>query len=163
MQSSEIYQFHVWLRGISPLIWRRLLLRADQSIADLHYALQLAFGWSDCHLNRFRIHGKHASKADEQLFVEIPLARGRRHLEGRYRQPGASDRFFVVRIMLPNEFLQDSRFAHASHAKQQQAWHSISSWIKHEFSQAGESGFRAGVINPALVLNPTNSFLISQR
>ena len=21
-------------------------------------ALQLAFGWSDCHLNRFRIHGK---------------------------------------------------------------------------------------------------------
>jgi Plasmid pRiA4b ORF-3-like protein len=58
MQTSEIYQFHVWLRGISPLIWRRLLLRADQSIADLHYALQLAFSWSDCHLNRFRIHGK---------------------------------------------------------------------------------------------------------
>ena len=58
MQTSEIYQFHVWLRGISPLIWRRLLLRADQSIADLHYALQLAFSWSDCHLNRFRIHGQ---------------------------------------------------------------------------------------------------------
>ena len=58
MQTSEIYQFHVWLRGISPLIWRRLLLRSDQSVADLHYALQLAFGWSDYHLNRFRIHGK---------------------------------------------------------------------------------------------------------
>jgi hypothetical protein len=58
METSEIYQFHVWLRGISPLIWRRLLIRSDQSVADLHYALQLAFGWSDCHLNRFRIHGK---------------------------------------------------------------------------------------------------------
>jgi Plasmid pRiA4b ORF-3-like protein len=58
MHIPEIYQFHVWLRGISPLIWRRLLLRSDQSIADLHYALQLAFDWSDSHLNRFRIHGK---------------------------------------------------------------------------------------------------------
>jgi len=58
MQILEICQFHVWLRGISPLIWRRLLLRSDQSISDLHYALQLAFGWSDYHLNRFRIHGK---------------------------------------------------------------------------------------------------------
>jgi hypothetical protein len=58
MQVSEIYQFHAWLRGISPLIWRRLLIRSDQSVADLHYALQLAFGWSDFHLHRFRIHGK---------------------------------------------------------------------------------------------------------
>jgi hypothetical protein len=58
MQISEIYQFHVQLRGISPLIWRRLLVRSDQSVADLHYALQLAFGWSDFHLHRFRIHGK---------------------------------------------------------------------------------------------------------
>ena len=58
MQIPEIYQFHVWLRGISPLIWRRLLLRSDQTVADLHYALQLACGWSDFHLNRFRIHGK---------------------------------------------------------------------------------------------------------
>ena len=31
-----VYQFKVVLRGISPLIWRRLLLRSDQSIADLH-------------------------------------------------------------------------------------------------------------------------------
>jgi hypothetical protein len=58
MQISETYQFHAWLRGINPLIWRRLLLRCDQTIADFHYALQLAFGWSDSHLNRFRIHGK---------------------------------------------------------------------------------------------------------
>jgi hypothetical protein len=56
MQSFEIYQLHAWLRGISPLIWRRLLFRSDQTIADLHYALQLAFGWSDSHLHTFRIH-----------------------------------------------------------------------------------------------------------
>jgi hypothetical protein len=54
----EVYQFRVYLREISPAIWRRLLLRSDQTIADLHYTLQIALGWSDFHLNRFVIHGK---------------------------------------------------------------------------------------------------------
>lgn len=54
----EIYQLHVWIRLISPMIWRRLLVRSDSSIADLHYTLQIAFGWSDEHLNQFRIHGQ---------------------------------------------------------------------------------------------------------
>lgn len=53
-----VYQMHGWLCEISPLIWRRLFVRADSSIADLHYALQIAMGWSDAHLNRFLIHGK---------------------------------------------------------------------------------------------------------
>jgi hypothetical protein len=54
----EVYQFRVYLREISPAIWRRLLLRSDQTIADLHYTLQIAMGWNDLHLNRFVIHGK---------------------------------------------------------------------------------------------------------
>ena len=37
------------------MVWRRLLLRSDQSIADLHFAIQFAMGWSDQHLNCFRI------------------------------------------------------------------------------------------------------------
>jgi hypothetical protein len=54
----EVYQFRVYLREISPAIWRRLLLRSDQTIADLHYTLQITMGWSAFHLNRFVIHGK---------------------------------------------------------------------------------------------------------
>ena len=54
----EIYRLHVWIRQISPMIWRRLLLRGDSTIADLHYTLQIAFGWSDEHLHQFRIHGQ---------------------------------------------------------------------------------------------------------
>jgi hypothetical protein len=54
----EVYQFRVYLREISPAIWRRILLRSDQTIADLHHTLQIAMGWSDLHLNRFVIHGK---------------------------------------------------------------------------------------------------------
>jgi hypothetical protein len=40
------------------MIWRRLLVGSDSSIADLHHTLQIAFGWSDSHLHRFHIHGR---------------------------------------------------------------------------------------------------------
>ena len=46
------------LRGISPLIWRRLLVRGDTSVARLHQILQVAFGWQDMHLHRFEILGR---------------------------------------------------------------------------------------------------------
>jgi hypothetical protein len=48
----------VVLRGVSPLIWRRILVRSDTSIAERHATLQLALGWSDEHLNRFVAHGR---------------------------------------------------------------------------------------------------------
>jgi hypothetical protein len=53
-----VYQLRLVLRGISPLIWRRLLVRNDSTVADLHSTLQTALSWSDEHLNRFVIHGR---------------------------------------------------------------------------------------------------------
>jgi hypothetical protein len=58
LASTRVYELRAVLRGISPLIWRRLRLRADSTIADLHKVLQLSFGWSDEHLHRFFIHGR---------------------------------------------------------------------------------------------------------
>lgn len=52
-----IYQLKVVLLGISPMIWRRLLVSSDSTIADLHYTLQIAMGWEDIHLHHFIIHG----------------------------------------------------------------------------------------------------------
>jgi len=54
----EVYQLRIRLTAISPLIWRRFLVRNDTSIADLHSIIQRAFGWIDSHLHRFLIHGK---------------------------------------------------------------------------------------------------------
>jgi len=56
--AEEIYQFRVWLRAISPTIWRRFLVRSDSTIAELHYILQLIMGWTDTHLHTFFIHGR---------------------------------------------------------------------------------------------------------
>ena len=53
-----VYQLKIVLRDVSPMVWRRLHLRSDQSIADLHYAIQIAMNWNDQHLHCFRIYGK---------------------------------------------------------------------------------------------------------
>ena len=34
--TPEVYQVHAWIRQISPMIWRRLLVRIDSTLADLH-------------------------------------------------------------------------------------------------------------------------------
>jgi Plasmid pRiA4b ORF-3-like protein len=52
-----VYQLRAVVHGISPLIWRRLLVPAAASIAELHTILQTAFGWAGEHLHRFVIHG----------------------------------------------------------------------------------------------------------
>ncbi|RUS92294.1 hypothetical protein DSM106972_099540 [Dulcicalothrix desertica PCC 7102] len=58
--SSEpiVYQLKILLLGISPAIWRRVLVTSNSTIEDLHYTIQLAMGWSDMHLHNFRIHGR---------------------------------------------------------------------------------------------------------
>ena len=55
---TTVYQLKVVLKGISPMMWRRLLVSGQSSIEDLHYILQIAMGWSDEHLHQFVIHGK---------------------------------------------------------------------------------------------------------
>jgi Plasmid pRiA4b ORF-3-like protein len=54
----RVYQSRVVPQGISPPIWRRLLIPSDMSLAALHATLQMVFAWSDVHVHHFRIHGK---------------------------------------------------------------------------------------------------------
>jgi hypothetical protein len=54
----EVYQLRVYLRKVSPMIWRRVLVRSDSTIADLHYTLQIVMNWDDYHLHHFLIRNK---------------------------------------------------------------------------------------------------------
>ena len=58
VSSTAIYQLRVVLCGVSPLVWRRLLVLNETSLAELHGILQTAFDWSGEHLHRFLIHGR---------------------------------------------------------------------------------------------------------
>ncbi len=72
--SLQIYQLKVVLRDCSPMIWRRLLVTSDTSIAQLHTIIQIIMGWQDLHLHRFRIYAKEYGIAREggMLFDDDP-------------------------------------------------------------------------------------------
>jgi Plasmid pRiA4b ORF-3-like protein len=71
----EVYLLYIWLRRINPLIWRRVLVRADSTLADLHYIIQIAFSWTDFHLHRFRFRKKDFAVPRIAGFVETHDAR----------------------------------------------------------------------------------------
>jgi len=54
----EVYQLRVYVRSVSPMVWRRLLVRSDSTIADLHHTLQAVMEWHDAYLHHFLIRGK---------------------------------------------------------------------------------------------------------
>jgi len=41
---SEIVQIKVWLLGISPMVWRRLLVPSTCTLHELHGVIQVAMG-----------------------------------------------------------------------------------------------------------------------
>ncbi len=40
------------------MIWRRLRVRGNTSMADLHHIIQIAMCWDDGHLHSFHIYGE---------------------------------------------------------------------------------------------------------
>jgi hypothetical protein len=54
--SLSLYQLRIVLHGISPLVWRRLRVPADSTLADLHGAIQTSFGWPGESRHRFVVH-----------------------------------------------------------------------------------------------------------
>lgn len=56
--AKRIYQLKIHLLGVSPMVWRRVLVHEDSSIAELHGVLQITMGWENQHLHCFRIFGK---------------------------------------------------------------------------------------------------------
>lgn len=48
----KTYVLHVNLPGTGR-VWRKIEIRADQTLEDLHFAIQEAYQWDADHLTRF--------------------------------------------------------------------------------------------------------------
>jgi len=46
-------QIKVWLLGISPMVWRRVLVPSTCTMHELHGVIQVAMGWEGIHLYQF--------------------------------------------------------------------------------------------------------------
>ncbi len=78
----NIDQLRIALRSISPLIWRRLLVRSETTLAQFHTVLQVVLAWSDEHLHSFHIHGRaygsSGASTRSVLLCAVDLHRGER-------------------------------------------------------------------------------------
>jgi len=50
-----LYQLKITLRGCRPSVWRRVVVRADVTLARLHRVIQIAMGWLGGPLYHFRV------------------------------------------------------------------------------------------------------------
>ena len=64
---APIYQIKIGLRGAKPPIWRRLLVPANVSLAELHDIIQAAFAWDDSHMHVFETPYGEFGMADREL------------------------------------------------------------------------------------------------
>ncbi len=76
---TTLYRFQVKLDW-QKSVWRRIELRGDQTLDDLHNAIQEAFGWDNDHLYAFFLSGE---AWDDATTYESPMGDGR-HAD-RYR------------------------------------------------------------------------------
>ena len=54
---QPIYQLKITLKDIRPPIWRRVQIRSDATLAQLHWVIQFSMGWTNSHLHSFNIGG----------------------------------------------------------------------------------------------------------
>ena len=52
---DAIVQIKVWLLGVSPMVWRRVLVPINLTLRELHGVIQVAMGWEGLHLYQFRL------------------------------------------------------------------------------------------------------------
>ena len=52
---DAILQVKVWLTGISPMVWRRVLVPTNFTLRELHGVIQVVMGWEGIHLYDFHL------------------------------------------------------------------------------------------------------------
>jgi hypothetical protein len=73
--AGGIVQIKVWLHGISPMVWRRLLVLSTCSLRGLHGVLPVAMGWEGIHLYQFCLRARRLGSSELSAFSpDVTLA-----------------------------------------------------------------------------------------
>ena len=81
---AEIVQIKFWLLGISPMVWRRVLVPSATTLRELHGVIQVAMGWHGIHLYQFRLRSARygswelSASSPEVTLASLQLRRGAR-------------------------------------------------------------------------------------
>jgi hypothetical protein len=73
--ADAILQIKVWLTGISPMVWRRVLVPSRFTLRELHGVIQVAMGWEGIHLYDFQLRvGRYGSWEVAASSPDVTLA-----------------------------------------------------------------------------------------
>ena len=61
----SVLQLRISVRGLSPPVWRRVLVPEHLTLAQLRNVIQVVMGWTDEHLHQFTIRGKRYGEAHD--------------------------------------------------------------------------------------------------
>jgi hypothetical protein len=67
------YQLKVTLEDTRPPVWRRLLMPAGATLADLHDAIQACMGWQDYHLHQFIVGDEYYGLPDPEYEGSVDM------------------------------------------------------------------------------------------
>jgi pRiA4b ORF-3-like protein len=77
-----IYQLKVTLLGTNPPVWRRLVVPANMTLAQLHDVLQSAMGWEDSHMHEFSVgHRRFGRPNPEDRLMGMPSVENERMVD----------------------------------------------------------------------------------
>jgi len=62
-----VYVLRITLRYTRPPIWRRVAVRSDITLGVLHEVVQIAMGWTDCHLHHFILRDDSLKPTDAEI------------------------------------------------------------------------------------------------
>ena len=66
-----IYDLRVTLEGVSPPVWRRVLVPAGYTLDRVHRVVQYAMGWSNYHLHVFEVDGVQYGVPDPDELLDV--------------------------------------------------------------------------------------------
>jgi hypothetical protein len=88
-KTYSIFTLHVELKGITPPIWRDLVVGGDISLAKLHHYLQAAMGWTDSHLHAFYLNDKMYGDLKQDPDGELEMLDERKIILKRHLEQGS--------------------------------------------------------------------------
>ena len=84
-ESTRIVQLKIRLLGLSPMVWRRVLVPESATLRELHGILQVGMGRDGIHLYYFDIHAVHYGSFElDAESPDTPLSRFRFRAKDRF-------------------------------------------------------------------------------
>ena len=83
---DAILQVKIWLTGISPMVWRRVLVPTTFTLCELHGVIQVVMGWEGIHLYDFHLRAAHygswelAASSPDVTLAALRLRKGARFI-----------------------------------------------------------------------------------